>query len=464
MRNSEEPFLFFLALSMPAQAVVLSSAREDEAGGALAPSPFLVEVSRRLGVNSQIEDRLSPEVGVGEEPLSERELLNSAARAGLLERIAADAGIADGRVVSIVRRVRVEHHRAEFFARPTRETLFERRLRAARKSKTWTTADARAPDRDKSLLAGEFDGCVSTNERLERILVRAGPDQPRVWSAKQLTEMAVCGFNFFARRILRLHDPDELEHEPTRTETGDLVHRILSDFFKDQPDLSVPASALSRAMETAERFRAREAAAARDAAFFELRWSAVREMVEEAVLYESARRAAGAAPDELEPEYPLAFTLEPNEPESQAIAIAGWIDRLELYLDAEERIARMRVVDYKSSRNLKALAERLKPPKFAVSDLQMPVYLLGASTQLARRLAPKAMFEASYIALQNRAKETAPQAIPHELLESGPDGLVVERIRELIGDARAGRFEADPIECSDWCPYRPICRFEKPAA
>src|SRR5262249_50721410 len=47
-RNAEEPFLFFLAMSMPARAVVLSYSAADSVGTALRVSPFVAEVSRIL--------------------------------------------------------------------------------------------------------------------------------------------------------------------------------------------------------------------------------------------------------------------------------------------------------------------------------------------------------------------------------------------------------------------------------
>ncbi|HLW70145.1 MAG TPA: PD-(D/E)XK nuclease family protein [Candidatus Binataceae bacterium] len=464
-RNSEEPFLFFLALSMPARAVVLSFAREDERGRPLESSPFLAEVRARLGVECQVEKRAAGMLTPWEDCFTERDVLNSAAAAGGLERLTQSCGIAEARVASIRRRIQIEHHRADYFARPTRETLLARRQRLARKSKDWTTAAARAADEEKSSRAGEFDGRVAPDASLAQGLLTTLNGAPRPWSAGQLSEMAVCGFNFFARRILRLRDADELEHEPTRLETGDLVHRILADFFAAQPNFADPTAARETAHAVAERFRLSEAAAARDPAFFALRWTIIDEMIAEVVVHEIARRGESGEPDGLDLEYRLAFPFATGDGSDSPIMIEGWIDRLERYLDpGTETIARMRVVDYKTSRNLKSLAELLKPAGFAMTDMQMPVYLLGAATQWRERLAPDATLEASYIALQNRTKESAPLQVPRELLADAPDGLVAARVRELIADAVAGRFDVDPLECSEWCPYRPVCRFQKPAA
>ena len=462
-RNSEEPFLFFLALSMPARAVVLSSAREDERGRPLELSPFLAEVRSRLGAECEVEGQA---VGVFRPPhdcFSEREVLNSAATAGGFERLAQGCKIAGARVASISRRIAIERNRAEYFARPTRETLLGRRQRVMGKSKEWTTAELRAADEEKSSRVGEFDGRVAGNASLGQALLTTPSGAPRPWSAKQLSEMAACGFNFFARRILRLHDSDELEHEPTRLETGDLIHRILAEFFGGHPDFGARTAALETARAVAERFRLSEAAAARDPAFFELRWATIEAMIAEIIENEIGRRAESGEPDRLDLEYRLAFPFEVGD--SAQIMIEGWIDRLERYMQpGTETIARMRVVDYKTSRNLKALAERLKPAEFAVADMQMPVYLLGAASQWRKQLAADATLEASYIALQNRTKESAPLEVPRELLDGGTDALVAARVRELVADAITGRFDVDPLKCSEWCPYRPVCRLQKPAA
>ena len=129
-------------------------------------------------------------------------------------------------------------------------------------------------------------------------------------------------------------------------------------------------------------------------------------------------------------------------------------------------IERLSVKDYKSSRDLNHLAAILRPGTFATSDLQMPVYLLAAVERFRNELATGATVQASYLALRNRDKETAPLEVPLPLLDpsiGGRPGNIAERIRELVDEARRGHFDVDPLECADWCPYRPVCRFTKRA-
>jgi ATP-dependent helicase/DNAse subunit B len=40
---------------------------------------------------------------------------------------------------------------------------------------------------------------------------------------------------------------------------------------------------------------------------------------------------------------------------------------------------------------------------------------------------------------------------------------VSRAIIELARSAIDGRFDVDPLECSDTCPFRPVCRYEKRA-
>ena len=38
---------------------------------------------------------------------------------------------------------------------------------------------------------------------------------------------------------------------------------------------------------------------------------------------------------------------------------------------------------------------------------------------------------------------------------------VADRIVALVDEALAGRFDVDPRQCDDWCPYRTVCRYYK---
>jgi len=466
-RNAEEPFLFFLALSMPAREVVLSCSTEDEQGKPLGRSPFLVEVERLIGRdNPALAPRRSGAIPRAiEECCAEREYLNFAAMHGALEILSDEAALGP-RAESIRRRIAIEGRRADYLVRPTREQMFKRWKDENKDG--WATPDALASDRAKALAADQYDGRVTPDARLAAFLIEGPGAAPRAWSASQLSELASCGFKFFARRVLRLREADDAEHEQTRLEGGTLVHRILAAVVDAKPDFNDAAAATKLVGEIMARFEDHERGAARDPAFFDADWATVRAIVDEFVAYEQERHAAGDRPEAIATEYALDFTLEGPRTAGRdpiRIGIIGAIDRLELERDRADRIARMRVIDYKTSRGSR-LDKLLEARNFATTDMQMPIYLLGAIAQADAKLADGLIAEASYLALKRREKASAPLAVPIDRIDpkhvrQAPDQPIATaaRVFDLIDGAIAGHFDVDPLDCSAWCDYRALCRF-----
>ncbi len=477
-RNSEEPFLFFLALSMPERAVVLSCCTEDESGRPLARSPFLDEVTRLVGAASGLDNDSSRGPSASweesrENCFDERDFLNRAAARGELTDTFAAGSFAAGRIQAIADRIVIERQRMRYLAIPTREELLELQHRGGKNDDDTAFSDV-LTDRGsvKAAQAGAYDGRVTAGQGLTNFLL--GEDRAYRWSAGKLTELASCGFKFFAHRVLKLRDDDEVDHAPTRLESGDLVHRILRDYFDAKPDFRRPNAALALIAQVAEPIRRRERAAARDPVLFDLEWATIVAMLDEIVRYEIVRSAEATSPTQILHEFAFAFALAapstdpapPSTPPGPPITVQGRIDRLELYRNGSRQIERLSVIDYKASTGLKRLTKLLRPGTFATSDLQMPVYLLGAVDHFRAEMAPNATAQAGYIALKHRDKETKPLPVPLDLLDpaaQGP-GNVAVRVRELVGDALDGRFDVDPLECSDFCPYRPVCRFAKGSA
>jgi ATP-dependent helicase/DNAse subunit B len=218
-----------------------------------------------------------------------------------------------------------------------------------------------------------------------------------------------------------------------------------------------------------DKFHRRERENARDATFFEVGWASIEVMVNELVEYEIACRARSEAPAEMHHEFLFNLLLAPKSSADAAhrleIALIGRIDRLEIYRDGG-RIRRLKLSDYKTSRRLSDYAELLSPSHFAYEDLQMPVYALGAAEHFRSEMPAEAAVEVSYIALRDRDKESEPQSVPLAVLgsplESAGDRTVAARIVNLVADAVAGRFDVDPLQCSQYCPYRRVCRYRKP--
>ena len=468
-RNAEEPFLFFLGMSMPARCVVLSYSAADSRGNPLAVSPFLVEVSSIL--NGATVERISAGefIPPATACFAPDELMARAALDSVLLQSGASNLVDTIRIGSILRRTEVERRREKYLALPSREELVDdrRRQQNATSCARWLALDL-SPDSDKQASASPFDGHIGPSSALSRVLLKRPGGGPRQWSAAQLTELAACGYKFFARRILLLREPDQADYEQTALETGSLVHEILNAIFT----LARPSDAASlrtSARQVLDDFHRDRSAVARDPAFFEIEWASIEAMVNEIIEHEITGHARGGAATEMYHEFPVNLVLAQKPvggiTDPLEVALLGQIDRLEISRHAG-RIRRLRIIDYKTSRRLGDYAELLAPDHFACEDLQMPVYALGAAQHFGSEMSSEATLELGYIALKSREKESEPRPIPLPVLgsvvESAGARTVAARILNLVAGAVAGGFEIDPLRCSEYCPYRRVCRFHKP--
>lgn len=76
---------------------------------------------------------------------------------------------------------------------------------------------------------------IGENENPE-ILIPADSLIPKNnnFSTSQLEEYGRCPFHYYARRILRLKEPEEMEEELSPRERGELVHRVLFRFYRQR--------------------------------------------------------------------------------------------------------------------------------------------------------------------------------------------------------------------------------------
>lgn len=477
-RNGEDFLLFHLALSMPSRRAVLSYAAADATGNPLVRSPFVDEVVRLLG-NARAERGDPTSAGETDtavvrripagsfppavsECLSREEFIARAAADGILAEREAEAIAPRATLDSIVERTTIERRREEYFAMPTREENPE--------------ADAcgmrYAADPAKLAAPGRFDGRVEAGARLRRMLVGAA-EAPRPWSASKLNELAACGFKFFASRVLVLREEDEPDYELSALEGGELMHDVLRRLVEEKIDFSNVDRARTQAAPVLEAARAERRPLARDAGFFDLRWTSVERTVDEFIKFQAGYRAQH--PDfRVETEYEVRFALaDPRDPGSAPLWLEGRIDRLELH-PSSGPIRELRVLDYKNSRSADRYCKLADPDgeDFGWTGFQLPVYLIGALAKFAGRLKPDAALAAGYVVLRNRDKLKA-NPVARALVDPDPRtraralaaGVVPipERIIALVDGALAGRFDVDPRRCDDWCPYRTVCRYYKAA-
>ncbi|MGH7864536.1 MAG: PD-(D/E)XK nuclease family protein, partial [Candidatus Binataceae bacterium] len=435
---------------------VLTYSSADARGAPLLRSPFVDQVIAILGGDESAgadgalvkldPAKLIPSI---EECFTAREFLAHAVESQALASALATGICPADQLGSIARRIDVERERARYFALPSRE---ERK--------------AVAYDSVKAGLAGFFDGRVGGDSRLRHLLL-GDSAAPRHWRAGFVDELAACGFKFFAARILRLSEDEELDYEPSAREEGSLLHALLADLMLEGLDFSDRGGAL----ELTERFLASrydvQKRKARDAAFFDIRWSNVRLLIRELVLWE-LEQAAEYHGRELTAEGRIATLVRDHRAgagdDRVDINFHGRYDRLELYRDARGAIDRIRVVDYKSSRSFERWRKAANAARgeFGVTRFQLPVYLLGVIEARAAELAPDLTIESGYLVLKSSDK-SAIFAVPRALVE-GDGAPVPNRVVDLVVEALEGRFDVDPHECDDYCPFRAVCRYEKRTA
>ncbi len=96
--------------------------------------------------------------------------------------------------------------------------------------------------------ANRYSGSLSKPELLAEVARLLGPQ--RVWSASQLKDYGVCGFRFFAKRLLKLEEHKEVQPGADNLQMGSLNHSILEEAYRQIADegLAVEASNRERAL------------------------------------------------------------------------------------------------------------------------------------------------------------------------------------------------------------------------
>jgi RecB family exonuclease len=436
----EDPFLFFLALSMAERQIILSWPAVNESGNPTVASPFVDEV--RACVDGLPETRLDPTALVPAvsdccEPaeLVARAALGRWARGPGAPPDALAGALAEAlpegpeRIACIDRRALVEERRSRYFL-------------AARD--------------EKEALADAFVGRLGADPGTLEACLRG-----RRWSPTALNDLGACGFKFFARAMLGLRPDEDPALAVGDKERGTLMHVVLERFFRAHPTLPADlaeARALGRGFLGRVRGEAAGVIGAKDAAAFDVAWGQVAAALDEVIVLEHA--AAAALEGGVEVERLLETELEAAIAEpggGEPILLAGTPDRVDVHHRGAVA-SRLRVIDYKASRDRARHRRLLLPDKeLGTGGFQIPVYLLGARTRVGAAAA-EAVLEGGYLLVRAAGEKRVLEEFPTALL----DGFVADRIRALVAQARGGRFDVDPAVCDPHCPYRPVCRYQPP--
>jgi hypothetical protein len=449
-RAAEDPFLFYLALSTAERRVVVSYPARDERGDALVRSPFVDEIVTILGEDVVVAAANDGVVPPAEAAADVSELMQAAVVAAAAGRpgmlAAVGARLPPGTLARLVARIRTERRRARYF-------LLDRERDAAAKE---ALADA---------FVGRLAPDPSRRERLRAM----------EWSASRLDELGACGFKFFAHRVLEL-EADELGNEALDVrDEGILVHRLLEAVLRRcDPLPSDPEAAVAAARVVADECRATLAAElhAADPELFALAWARALEAVGELVRGEGA-----VTPARRLLEWPFRFTIADHRPDVGTarldLTLAGVLDRADLWLDDAGRIVAARVLDYKNAKRESDYAARLDAARaMGTTSFQVPLYALALTAAPELAWAADAEIGGGYV-LMRADRKVLVRPIATALLARDPEARragaadpssvpIASRIVELVADAAAGHFDVAPRECSRFCAYRHICRYEPP--
>ena len=452
----EDPFYFFLALSMAERELVLSYPAADERGNPTVASPFVDEVAACLEGGLPAREVVSAAVvPTTAECCEPAELVARAAmdrwttgpdaapdRLSPVLRAALPGGAA--RLAAIDRRAAIEERRSRYFLLPRGDVARKEAL-----------ADAYV-----GRLAGDVAGLAA---RL----------QAEPWSPTRLEALGRCGFKFFAAYGLGLTDDRDPALEVLAIEQGTLFHGVLEGFLRAHPELPEDLGA-ARALGARFLADVRQTGAgvipAKDPAFLDLTWDRLAAALDELIGMEhraAARRREAGLTVERWLEEPVAF--EVSDPGGgPALTIAGRPDRVEVERRGTEAVT-LRVLDYKTSRSALPYRRLIDPKRdLGKTGFQIPVYLLGALDAARAGVGDATTLEGGYLVLLAPGdSKRAVEPLSRALLGLEPwngEGTVpiTERIRRLVAAARAGRFDVNPDPCDERCAFRSVCRYQPP--
>ena len=445
----EDPFLFFLALSMPERELVLSYPAADERGNPTVPSPFLDEIGACLAgglvAEHEAATRLVPA------PADCREPAELVARAAL-DRWAPAPGAPPDRLASALAAV-LPDGAARLAAIDRRARIEERR------SRYFLARDPAAKEALADAFVGRLAGPPGT------LPARLGA---RRWSPTSVETLAACGFKFFAGKVLGLRERDESDVDVLATEQGKLFHLALKEFLLAHEVLPADLAA-ARALVPPFLARIRATVSAtippKHPEFFDVTWSRLAAALDELVVLEHAEQqahAAGGVRVSRRLEEPFAMVL-PDPAGGAPLTLEGIPDRVEWHRRGDA-VVRLRVVDYKTQRYRTGIAARLDPAKeLGRTSFQIPMYLMGALATPPADLAADVVLEGQYVLLLARGEHVIGEEIARDLVDPGSPGATIpQRIRALAADARRGRFDVDPDPCDEWCAFRGVCRYQPP--
>ena len=422
----EEALLFLLLCQAVDSDLYLSYQRTDEQGRMLAPSPYLSDAARHLGIDEQPVEAIARRLG---DRVSQRPGIRNLLPPGDLILWS----IANGQSTNAL-------------------------LKAAGRDSSWFEYSVVALKRieDETPRLNEFDGLTGPLDAHWALICKHGI------APTPLERYARCPFQFLAADVLRLEPIPELPpDEPDALLLGTLCHLILRRSYESLvvqgwPGKAIGSEAIGRSVAEAAERSARECEAQKSTGHF-LLWELAKEkvigMVREAISAEAHEYVRN-------PFVPVAFEVETagtlsGVPAHEGVnfKIHGRVDRIDRHRDD----GRLRIVDYKfkTGSEMKAGDRNLLQSAVRGIRLQPPLY-----TKL-KVLDDREPDQVQLLFLAPNWTAPVVRSTFDSLSWSTAAGALLRKtLGDLIHGIRHGHFFVVPDSYCDGCAFRVACRRE----
>jgi ATP-dependent helicase/DNAse subunit B len=305
----------------------------------------------------------------------------------------------------------------------------------------------------------QYSGRLRDTALIEWAADFLSPDH--IWSATQLGEYGMCGFRFFARRLLRLEALKEPEDGMDIRQLGTLNHEILEATYKAlaQADVTITPEYAEQAVETLRQkadallanapqrlgFRASPLWEQEKAALLRRLEALVRDDFSGSSPVDKAFPGGVRRPGQFEIGFGFGSPIELSLDDGERIRVSGKIDRVDW------QDSRAIVIDYKTG-STKIPTDEIRRGR----NFQMMLYLVAAESLLKADEISGAFvhltdrsISGKMISSSDEDRETIAQAKAH---------ISRNLARGRAGDfaAQASKLEED--RCTKYCDYHQMCR------
>jgi ATP-dependent helicase/DNAse subunit B len=299
---------------------------------------------------------------------------------------------------------------------------------------------------------------------------------PAEWTPTQLEHFANCPYQLFLDLLLHLPDREAAGLDIDPRDEGSLTHAVLERFVQARSKrnawpLTGTDEEKREARQVAEALFEKFEAQGRvgDPAVWAARRASVLNRLDRFVACEAdeVAKAGPLRPTLLEYGFggksgvpPLVFEAGAGE---EPVRVQGRLDRVDA--SAQELL----VIDYKNGRNRQDLKAKLQDAELAVTNFQVPIYLMAA----ARALPGRTTLSATYAMIRAAERiEPRPLESGHPLFATDParraeiraqgGQTLADAVVSTVAQIRQGRFPIASRDCTH-CGYGAVCRFQSDA-